>query len=408
MVSLLTDAQLCPSRRTFLAGAGAFVAWASLPRASYAAQGRDPRFIAVILRGAMDGLAVVPPIADPDFPALRGDLAIGTGGYGNTLPLDGFFALNDAMPLLHKHYTAGDALLIHAAATGYRDRSHFDGQDVLESGYAGPRLSRSGWLNRAAAAIPPGDGVAPIKGLAATPTVPLILRGQAPTLTWTPPEFKTASADTATRLIDLYAMEDPEFARVLSAGLDVEAMAGGTAHQPPTNGIAGAFRALASGAGRLLVDDGGPRVAALSYDGWDTHTNEGAGDGRLANLLGALDGALDALATAMARVWDDTVIAVMTEFGRTARINGNEGTDHGTATVAMLLGGAVNGGRVFADWPGLKAGQLYENRDLYPSTDLRAVLKGALRDHLGIDEAALTNAVFPDSIGIKPIDGLVG
>ena len=164
MASPITDAMLCPSRRVFLAGAGAFVAWASLPRASYAAQGRDPRFVAVILRGAMDGLAVVPPVGDPDFPALRGDLAIGTGSYGDTLPLDGFFALNASMPLLHQHYKNGDALLVHAVATGYRDRSHFDGQDVLESGETGPRMSKTGWLNRwkigAGLGVPLGTAVA--------------------------------------------------------------------------------------------------------------------------------------------------------------------------------------------------------------------------------------------------------
>jgi uncharacterized protein (DUF1501 family) len=406
MASPVTDAMLCPSRRVFLAGAGAFVAWASLPRASYAAQGRDPRFVAVILRGAMDGLAVVPPVGDPDFPALRGDLAIGTGSYGDTLPLDGFFALNASMPLLHQHYKNGDALLVHAVATGYRDRSHFDGQDVLESGETGPRMSKTGWLNRAAMVIPAGDRVAPVSGLAAMPTVPLILRGDAPTLTWTPPELKVASADTATRLIDLYSTVDPEFAKVLSAGLSTDKLAGAMDAQKG-GGLAASFRALAAGAGKLLVDEGGPRLAALSYDGWDTHTNEGAGEGRLAGLLAALDGALDSLATTMAPVWKDTVVVVMTEFGRTAAINGNEGTDHGTATTAFLLGGAVKGGRVLADWPGLKPNQLYEDRDLFPSLDLRGVLKGALRDHLGISEADLTGKVFPDSVGVKPVDGLI-
>jgi len=406
MARPITDAMLCPSRRVFLAGAGAFVAWASLPRASYAAQGRDPRFVAVILRGAMDGLAVVPPVGDPDFPALRGDLAIGTGSYGDTLLLDGFFALNASMPLLHQHYKNGDALLVHAVATGYRDRSHFDGQDVLESGETGPRMSKTGWLNRAAMVIPAGDRVAPVSGLAAMPTVPLILRGDAPTLTWTPPELKVASADTATRLIDLYSTVDPEFAKVLSAGLSTDKLAGAMDAQKG-GGLAASFRALAAGAGKLLVDEGGPRLAALSYDGWDTHTNEGAGEGRLAGLLAALDGALDSLATTMAPVWKDTVVVVMTEFGRTAAINGNEGTDHGTATTAFLLGGAVKGGRVLADWPGLKPNQLYEDRDLFPSLDLRGVLKGALRDHLGISEADLTGKVFPDSIGVKPVDGLI-
>jgi uncharacterized protein (DUF1501 family) len=403
----LADALACPSRRVFLAGAGAFIAWANLPRPAYAAS-RQPRFVAVILRGAMDGLAVVPPIGDPDYADLRGELAIGAAGNEPTLPLDGQFGLNNAMPKLHALYQQGEALIVHAAATPYRERSHFDGQDVLESGLGGVGDKSSGWLNRAAAAIPTADGVRPISGLAASPTVPLILRGDAPTLSWTPPRLESASGDTLQRLLQLYTHEDPEMARVLAEGVDLDALASGMEVKAQSGGIARAFRDLASGSARLVAADDGPRLAALSYDGWDTHTNEGAEAGRLSGLLGALDGALDALATELAPVWSDTVIAVMTEFGRTARANGNEGTDHGTATVAFLLGGAVKGGRVIADWPGLRPEDLYEDRDLAPTTDLRAVLKGVLRDHLGIDARRLSTEIFPDSLGIAPVDGLVG
>ncbi len=403
----ISDALLCPSRRVFLASAGAFVAWANLPKPAYAAS-RDPRLVAVILRGAMDGLAVVPPVGDANYRALRGEMAIGADGAEATLPLDGFFGLNNAMPKLHALYQKGEALLVHATATPYRERSHFDGQDVLESGFAGPGVKQSGWLNRAAGAIPSAEGVKPVSGLAATPTIPLILRGDAPTLSWTPPRLEAASTDTLKRLLDLYTHEDPEMAKVLGEGVDLDALAAGMDNPAGGAGIAASFRALASGSARLIVEQGGPRLAALSYDGWDTHTKEGAEEGRLANLLSALDGALDALATEMAPVWRDTVVVVMTEFGRTARANGNEGTDHGTATVAFLLGGAVKGGRVIADWPGLRDADLYEDRDLKPTTDLRAVLKGVLRDHLGIDQTALATSVFPDSIGIKPLDGLVG
>jgi len=388
----------------FLAGAGAFIAWANLPKPAYAAPGREPRFVAVILRGAMDGLAVVPPVGDKDYAALRGDLAFGAAGQEPALPLDGFFQLNAAMPGLHALYQKGEALIVHASATPYRDRSHFDGQDVLESGLGGPGLAPSGWLNRAATAIPAGEGVRPVSGLAASPTIPLILRGDAPTLSWTPPRLEMASTDTLKRLLDLYTHEDPEMAKVLGEGVDLDALAAGI-DVKAGGGLAASFKSLAEGSARLLAEEGGPRLAALSYDGWDTHTAE---DGRLDNVLGALDGALTALATELAPVWQDTVIAVMTEFGRTARANGNEGTDHGTATVAFLLGGAVKGGRVIADWPGLREADLYENRDLKPTTDLRAVLKGVLRDHLGIASGDLSTKVFPDSIGVAPIDGLVG
>ena len=398
---------LQPNRRLFLASAGAFVAWASLPKSAYAGT-RDPRFLTVILRGAMDGLAVVPPIGDPDYAALRGPLAIGAAGLEETLPLDGFFGLNNAMPGLHAMYRDGDALIVHAAATPYRDRSHFDGQDVLESGMAGPKASDSGWMNRVAEAIPVGEGVRPISGLAATPTVPLILRGAAPTLTWTPPQLQPASMDTTERLLALYTHQDPEMAQVFMAGIQTDRLAGSADAQTRGGDLAASFREIATGSARLLTEEDGPRIAALSYDGWDTHTNEGAESGRLANLLAALDGSLVALKETLAPVWSETVIAVVTEFGRTAKANGTEGTDHGTATVAFLLGGAVKGGRVIADWPGLKENQLYQARDLAPTTDLRAVLKGALRDHLGISPQALATSVFPDSLGITPMEGLIG
>ena len=406
--SLITDAMLCSSRRTFLAGAGAFTAWAAMPKFAFAGQGRDPRFLTIILRGAMDGLAVVPPIGDPDYPALRGDLAIGTGCYGPTFKLNDFFGLNDAMPGLYGLYQKGEALVVHAAATAYRDRSHFDGQDVLESGMIGPRMSESGWMNRLAAVMPKGDGVRPITGLAATPTVPLILRGEAPTLTWTPPDFKPAASDTVARLLELYAHQDPQMGKVLQAGVSTDMLAGdGSGQAKRAANVAASFKQVAAGSAKLLLQEDGPRIAVLSYDGWDTHTNEGAETGRLSGLLGALDGAMTALAEGLQPVWKDTAIVVLTEFGRTAATNGNDGTDHGTATTAFLFGGAIKGGRVIADWPGLKTSQLYQNRDLMPTTDVRAILKGVLRDHLGVPDATLTGRVFPDSIGVKAIDGLI-
>ncbi|HVZ14073.1 MAG TPA: DUF1501 domain-containing protein, partial [Bauldia sp.] len=338
-------------------------------------------------------------------------------GYEATLPLDGFFGLNQAMPALHGMYTANEAAIVHAAATAYRDRSHFDGQDVLESGMTAPHASDTGWLNRVAAALPAGDRVRPANGLAASPTVPLILRGAAPILTWTPPGFRPADSDTTARLADLYGESDPELARVFAAGTDVDKLAastpgmgsggGGAKSAANGNGLAASFTQLAAGAGRLLADPDGPRLAAISYDGWDTHAAEGAAEGRLANLLGAFDAALAGLKSAMTPVWSDTAVIVVTEFGRTARINGTEGTDHGTATAALLLGGAIRGGRVIADWPGLKQAQLYQQRDLAPTTDMRAVIKGVLRDHLGLSESVMANAIFPGSIGVKPTDGLI-
>ena len=215
--------------------------------------------------------------------------------------------------------------------------------------------------------------------------------------------------------MQLYGETDPELSRVLAAGVGVDKLAAGDdlmgnaagKPRPGYGGVAAAFASLAAGAGRLLADNAGPRLAAISYDGWDTHASEGADKGRLATLLGALDGALAALKVSMAPVWHDTAVVLVTEFGRTAHINGTEGTDHGTATTALLFGGAVRGGRVVADWPGLKPAQLFEQRDLAPTTDLRAVLKGILRDHLGVSESALAATVFPNSGAVKPLDGLI-
>jgi uncharacterized protein (DUF1501 family) len=245
-----------------------------------------------------------------------------------------------------------------------------------------------------------------------------VVRGPAPVLSWTPPRLPPASDDTLMRLLDLYRHTDPALARALEErmGLAAIARAGGINENPnnPAAKQAGVaqvrayFAEAAGSAAKFLARPEGPRVGALAFDGWDTHANEGASDGRLAQLLGALDGALAAVETEMGSAWRETVVAVVTEFGRTARINGTEGTDHGTATVALLAGGALKGGRVIADWPGLKQSDLQDARDLKPTTDLRAVLKGVLKDHLRVADEALANKVFPGSGAVQAIDGLVG
>jgi len=167
------------------------------------------------------------------------------------------------------------------------------------------------------------------------------------------------------------------------------------------------FAEAAGAAAKFLARAEGPRVGALALDGWDTHVNEGVVKGRLANLLGALDGAIAEIETSMGDAWRETAVVFVTEFGRTARINGNDGTDHGTATIAILAGGALKGGRVLADWPGLKDADLYERRDLQATTDLRAVLKGLLKDHLHIDSQVLGTEVFPDSFIVPPMPDLL-
>jgi uncharacterized protein (DUF1501 family) len=407
-----------PTRRDALLGAGSLFAWSQMPRLARA-EGRDPRLLVIVLRGALDGLGAVAPVGDPDWIGLRGERALTLDGKPPALPLDSFFALNPAMPNLHRLYKAQQATIVHAAATPYRERSHFDGQDVLESGIARPGGIDTGWLNRALVELA-SDGQVDLRGsraLGVGAVTPLVVRGKAPVMSWVPQKLLPASDDTQARLLDLYQHTDPKLAVALQARMRLAAL-GGTgamdAPQPgelPEFGIARLRAYVAETAGtaaRFLAKPDGPRVGAAGFVGWDTHINEGAASGQLANLLGALDVALAAIETNMGDAWRETVVAVITEFGRTARINGTNGTDHGTGTVALLVGGALRGGRVVADWPGLKQAQLYEGRDLKPTTDLRAVLKGLLRDHLRVEERALATTVFPDSAGVPPIGGLVG
>ena len=406
-----------PSRRELLLASGVLFAWAYLPRVALA-EGRDPRFLVVVLRGALDGLATVAPVGDPDWLRLRGNDALTLEGSNPALPLDGFFALNPAMPNLHRLYKAGQATIVHAVATPYRERSHFDGQDVLESGLTRPGSPDSGWLNRALASLPASGRVNPSQAFAVGPITPLVARGPAPVLAWAPSRLQPASSDTLARLLDLYRHTDPGLARALEERNALSAIAQAGAMEPrrmqnpatppvPGAAVRAYFAESASAAAKFMARPDGPRVGALAFDGWDTHANEGAGNGRLAALLGALDGAINALESGLGESWRDTVVAVITEFGRTARINGTEGTDHGTATVSLLVGGALKGGRVIADWPGLKETNLYDGRDLKPTTDLRGVMKGILKDHLRADERALTQNVFPGSQTVKPLVGLV-
>jgi uncharacterized protein (DUF1501 family) len=425
MIMSVTTPLACPhaaTRRELLLGSGALFAWAFVPRIARA-EGRDPRFLTIVLRGALDGLAAVAPVGDPDWVKLRGDNALKLDGATPALPLDGFFAVNPAMPNLHRLYKAGQAIVVHAVATPYRERSHFDGQDVLESGLARPGRADTGWLNRALVKLEPDERIGTSANgrhtFAVGPITPLVVRGAAPVLSWVPPRLAPVSDDTTSRLLDLYRHTDPKLARVLEDRIDLASLApAGAVDRKPgemgpaiqvgnINQVRAYFAEAAGAAAKFLANPDGPRVGALALDGWDTHINEGLVDGRLAQLLGALDGALAAVETNMGAAWNETVVTLITEFGRTARINGTAGTDHGTATVALLVGGALKGGRVVADWPGIKEADLHEKRDLKATTDLRAVLKGLLRDHLRVDERVLAAEIFPGSDGVAPMSGLL-
>lgn len=395
------------TRRSVILAGGAMFGAAFLPKSAHASAKRDPRLVVLVLRGALDGLAAVGPFGDPDYADLHGELALRRDGSNAGLPLDGFFLLNPGMPNFARMFRDGQASVIHAVATPYRDRSHFDGQDILESGFEGPGRTSSGWLNRVIEVLPRRDQTRTSRGLAVGAVAPLIMRGSAPVLGWSPTNMAPPGDELTARLLSLYRAQDPVLATALGQALDTDKIANRERGKTPGGGEAAMMRQIAEGAAKLIGADDGPRIAALAFDGWDTHANEGGATGRLATLLSGLDSALNAFQNELGTKWKDTAIIVITEFGRTAKINGTTGTDHGTGTVAFLAGGAVRGGRVIADWPGLSIIALYEKRDLRPTTDLRAVLKGVLADHLGLSNAALTEKIFPGSIGVKPMQGLL-
>ena len=359
----------------------------------------ENRFVVVILRGAMDGLSAVQPYGDPACADVRGVLALPQPGSADgLLDLGGFYGLHPELTSVHDMYKANEALIIHAAAGHYRSRSHFEAQDFLECG-VDQRLS-SGWLNRAVNAMPatPGQDLALSTGLSA----PLMLRGPARVAAWAPEHFGQEPAeDLYARLVRL-SSRDPLLGPALVEGLKQRGISPDSAMQADGKKNEQAV-VLASTAGKMLAAPSGPRVAVLELNGWDTHS---AQVGRLKNQFKQLDATLAALRTGLGDSWRRTAVLVVTEFGRTAHINGTNGTDHGTAGVSFLLGGAVAGGKVRADWPGLGSGRLFENRDLMPTTDVRAIAKGVLGAHLGLGANGL-DAAFPSSSDAPPLRDLV-
>jgi uncharacterized protein (DUF1501 family) len=397
------------SRRAMLQGLACGAAAATFaPRIAFADVDTDSRFVLVILRGALDGLAAVPAYGDGHYSSLRGELAISSpGSTEGALKLDGTFALNPGLQNLYARYQAGELLVVHAVASPYRERSHFDGQDLLENGTTKPKAVQNGWLNRVLPALPSVRTRSSEKvALALAQNVPLVLQGDSRVGSWAPSKMSEADSDTLARIADLYANE-PYFSSRLQAALETDAVAASGMQGEGGRDPSGALAALTSAAGRMLSASDGPRIAVMDATGWDTHANQGGDKGQLMTRLRALDRSLDELRVTMGDAWKKTAVMVVTEFGRTVAVNGTRGTDHGTGTSALLVGGAVNGGRVHADWPGLSRGNLYEGRDLKPTTDLRSVFKGVLREHLGAQDAELETHVFPDSRAAKPIEGLV-
>jgi uncharacterized protein (DUF1501 family) len=416
------------TRRATLLGLGA----ASLGNLRFAladAPGQK-RFVVVLQRGAMDGMSALVPYGDANLASLRpGLIPPAPGQPGGMFDLGGFYGLSPNFPNLAAMYQAGELLPFHAVAGPYRTRSHFEAQDLLQLGAAGDESSiTSGWLNRALAELPQDNG--PL-GLNVGIGTPLLLQGPVRIASYAPEHFAAPSPDLMARIAALNA-HDPLLSQAIAEGVQAanfdksvmaaDAMRAAPAPQPAIMLAAGnimsddrarvpgdvpktpgGFPALATQVGQLLAADGGPRIAVFQLEGWDTHGNQVNG---LKKPMTQLDAGMLSLKTALGPAWAETCVLVVTEFGRTARMNGTKGTDHGTAAAAFALGGAVKGGRVVANWPGLSESQLFQNRDLAPTLDIRAVAKGALAHHLGLSHAALAR-VFPGSHAASPLGGII-
>eukprot|EP01030_Chromulinospumella_sphaerica_P015797 gene15797-15615_t len=361
------------------------------------------KMIVVVCRGGMDGLSVSPPIGDPDYAGLRRGIAIPPDA---ALRLDGTFALHPSLAAIHAMAGQGEARIVPAMASPDRARSHFEAQDVLETGAAGVYATDSGWLNRALSAM--GDRKVPALSVGATS--PLILRGPVQTAAWSPGRASEKSPRLPSLLMDLYA-GDPLLASAKATMVDMSkapppGYAGGGLAGLQRQGQASAKRIGQTVAG-FMMQPQGPQLVALSAEGFDTHANQGAAQGQLANRLAYLDSLAEGLREGLGADWNKTVVVFATEFGRTARINGAGGTDHGTGSTAILLGGALKKGGIVGDWPTLKENALFEGRDTRPTIDSRALFKGLLADHMGVDRRALDTTVFPDSAGVASVPGLV-
>lgn len=373
-------------------------------RVSFAAAPGDARFIFIILRGAMDGLAAVPAYGDKNYAAARGSMALPASGMTR---LDNFYALHKSFSSFGALFKGGEAAVIHAVATPYRERSHFDAQNVLECGAVRPHGARDGWLNRALGVM---NTPTRTPGLAVGQTIPLALQGNVGVSSWSPSGDDLPADALLLSLQNMYS-GDNLFETALSQAVGIHALVdeGGMAGMKKRGGTRGrdAMTQTMQAVGKIMSGSAGPRIATLEIGGWDTHAQQGTEAGALANNFDTLDAAFGALKTAMGPLWAKTVVLAATEFGRTVAGNGTGGTDHGTASCAFLAGGCVSGGKVYGQWPGLDATQLYENRDLRPTTDLRQIAKAVLRDHIGLTQGDIEGKIFVGSGGLRPMDGLI-
>lgn len=385
------ESRLLLHRRAFMGISAGLCTWAMMPRSSSAA-GEEERLLVVILRGGMDGLHVVPPATDPNYIRLRRSLALDPNGLNR---LNSDLYLHPSLKNFYSAFQRNDAAIVHAIAPPLRIRSHFDCQYNMESGLPGGniRSSKSGWMNRLLQVLPAGDAVR-VDALQVGPT-PMILAGEAPTFSWSPDAWPMSDFFDTT-LQKLYDDTDTQFADLLRSGISINKLA-----KQPANGEA-ILNLAFYGAGKLLAAPTGPRIATLAIAGFDSHTAQIKG---LNSLLGGLDNAIADFRRGLGETaWRNTVVVCVSEFGRTVFDNGRDGTDHGVGTVALLCGGAVNGG-IHGHAPTLDT--LVDNRDLVAHNDTRALFKGVLRDHLGVPVKLLDSKIFPDSGDVPPMENLI-
>jgi len=378
-------------RRLFIGSAAAATALLAVPGIAVAQAPTDRRFVFIVQRGAADALGTLAPTGDPAFAGLRGAFAQDFAGGAR---VGDFFTLHPNLAEAGRLYAAREALFVHAIASPYRERSHFDGQNILETGGHAAYALRDGWMNRLLGLLAGAER----RAIAVSATVPVVLRGDREVGSYAPSALPEASDDLLTRVGAMYE-RDPALHGAWEQAMQTREMAGDLAGGGRQNG--GATGALAA---RLLGGTEGARIAVIETGGWDTHANQ---RGRLGFALRGLDAMIGALKGGLGAEWRRTLVLVATEFGRTAAPNGTGGTDHGTGAMAMLFGGAVDGGRVLADWPGLGASSLHDGRDLRPTMALDALIAGAAAEHFGLDPARAGRLLFPNAAALRPAAGLI-
>ena len=391
------------SRRAFIKSGGLGFLALGLPpsflvRAAEAQQvGRGKAMVVVFQRGAMDGLNAVIPFKDRAYYSLRQSIAIAepASGESRALDLDGFYALHPALAPLKSVYDKGHLAIVHAAGSPDNTRSHFDAQDYMEIGTPGIKSTPDGWLNRYLNEKKKDQS--PFRGVAVTAQLPRMLAGGAPALTLSSiEEFRLRNEAMAGSLQRLYANTADSLFRFSGQNLfaamtdlkQVQAKIPASSERYPDGRLGAGLRQIA----RLIKAGVGLEIAFAEIEGWDTHVNQGGATGQMANRLKELADGLSAFYRDLGDRMDDVVLLTMSEFGRTARENGNRGTDHGHANVMFALGGSVRGGKVYGRWPGIAPELLYEGRDLNLTTDFRSVCGEVIARHLGQKDL---NRIFP-------------